>query len=519
MKINKKFLSLLNNLKLTNYNKDKYVLFFSRHDVNSTIRQSIFAKCYNKINQSKIIVILEKPGDQSDIIYKSLGVNRILYVSKFIKKKKYNIFLLAKIFFEFFPEIIKLFFSKKYLEKFITNFSFEGILFGDLIYDTFIRKDHKYYNLKKINYIYNFLKIYSIIRFKIELIKNVDQNFNINKIISSSKGFISSGNLAVRYFSYINKKPIIFASHSYKIYSKKNLFASYYHIELDEINSLMDKKSRDKVFKYFNNKFKNLKVTDQSFAAKHVFLERYKHKKTQNKFFYNKKKLAIIALNCFSDSPHYQGKLLFRDYYDWFVKTINYINDNNIKNTHWLLKIHPGQKNTNSMSYNEIPYIDEILKLNKIKNLELVPEAVGNRELFENSDNCITCVSTIGLEYACFGKKPIICGDNMYSGLGIANQITDQKKYFNLLKNMPSKNLLSKKQIQIAKTAVYLLDNIKLNKLEVKKSIIPQRYRNGDALNDKQYISEFYSKFKSKKRNITNDEYFKKVFNFVKKIS
>jgi len=281
----------------------------------------------------------------------------------------------------------------------------------------------------------------------------------------------------------------------------------------------MDKKSRDKVFKYFNNKFKNLKVTDQSFAAKHVFLERYKHKKTQNKFFYNKKKLAIIALNCFSDSPHYQGKLLFRDYYDWFVKTINYINDNNIKNTHWLLKIHPAQKNTNSMSYNEIPYIDEILKLNKIKNLELVPEAVGNRELFENSDNCITCRSTIGLEYACFGKKPIICGDNMYSGLGIANQITDQKKYFNLLKNMPSKNLLSKKQIQIAKTAVYLLDNIKQNKLEVKKSIIPQRYRNGDALNDKQYISEFYSKFKSKKRNITNDEYFKKVFNFVKKIS
>ena len=88
MKINKKFLSLLNNLKLTNYNKDKYVLFFSRHDVNSTIRQSIFAKCYNKINQSKIIVILEKPGDQSDIIYKSLGVNRILFISKFIKKKK-----------------------------------------------------------------------------------------------------------------------------------------------------------------------------------------------------------------------------------------------------------------------------------------------------------------------------------------------------------------------------------------------------------------------------------------------
>ena len=99
------------------------------------------------------------------------------------------------------------------------------------------------------------------------------------------------------------------------------------------------------------------------------------------------KKLAIIALNSFSDSPHYQGKLLFRDFYDWFVKTINYINDNKIDNTHWLIKIHPAQKNTNSMSYNEIPFIQEILKRNRMKNLELVPEAVGNKELFENN-NC-----------------------------------------------------------------------------------------------------------------------------------
>ncbi len=71
----------------------------------------------------------------------------------FLKKQKYNFFLSLKIFFEFFPEIIKLLLSKKYLEKFINNFGYEGILLGDLIYDSFIRKDHKYINLKRINYI------------------------------------------------------------------------------------------------------------------------------------------------------------------------------------------------------------------------------------------------------------------------------------------------------------------------------------------------------------------------------
>ncbi len=519
MKIDKKFLSLLSNLKIFNYDKDRYILFFSRHHVSSTIRQLIIAKCFNKIKRFKIIVISEKPGDESDKIYKNLGVNNIFYASDFLKKQKYNFFLSLKIFFEFFPEIIKLLLSKKYLEKFINNFGHKGILLGDLIYDSFIRKDHKYSNLKRINYIFNFFKIFFIIRLKIELIKNVNQKFNIHKVISSSKGFISSGNLAVRYFSYLNKKPIIFSENSYKFYSKKNYLTAFHSIELNEIKALMNKKFSKKVSKYFDDKFKNLKVIDQSFVVKHVFLERYKNKKTQKKFFANKKKLAIIALNSFSDSPHYQGKLLFRDFYDWFVKTINYINDNKIDNTHWLIKIHPAQKNTNSMSYNEIPFIQEILKRNRMKNLELVPEAVGNKELFENSDNCLTCVSTIGLEYACFGKKPILCGDNKYSELGITRNIKNKKRYFNLLENMPQKNLLNKKQIQIAKTAIYLLDNIKQNTLDIKNSFIPKRYVNGDALNESKYLSALNFEIKKNGMDISQDEYYKKVFELVKNIS
>jgi len=518
MKVTKNFISLLSNLKIFDYGKEKYVLIFSRHHVNQTIRQMIVAKCFNKIKKFKIIVISEMRGDESDKIYKNLGVNNIFYVSDFIKKQKYNLFSNFKIYLEFFPEIIKLLLSKQYIEKFINNFRYKNILIGDLIYDTFIRKGHKYSNLKRINYTFNFLKLYIILRLKIELIENVNKQFNISKIITSSKGFITAGNLAIRYFSYFNKKPILFADKSFKVFSKKSPYF-FHSIKFSEIKALMNKKSSNKVSKYFFDKFEKLKVSDSSFVAKHEFLDSYNDKGIKTNFFFNKKKLAIIALNCFSDSPHYQGKLLFRDFYDWFLKTIEYINSNKIENTHWLIKIHPAQKNINSQSYNEISYIQDILKRNRLKKLELVPEGVGNKELFENSDNCITCVSTVGLEYACFGKKPILCGENKYSKFGITRNIKDKKKYFNLLENMPPKSLLNQKQIQIAKTIVYLLDNIKQNTLNVKKSFIPIRYVNGDALTESQYLSALNFEIKKNGKDISQDEYYKKVFELVKNIS
>ena len=114
--------------------------------------------------------------------------------------------------------------------------------------------------------------------------------------------------------------------------------------------------------------------------------------------------------------------------YDWFKKTIEFINDSKISNTHWLIKTHPAQKNIDRMSYNETHIVNRIIKENKIKNLELVPDNISNIDIFENSTNLITCVSTIGLEFACHGKKPILCGQAIYSDLGFTNLVMSKKK-------------------------------------------------------------------------------------------
>ena len=518
MKLKKELLSILKQLKIVNFENDKYVLIFSRHHVNNSIRQGILAKCYNNLIKTNVLAVCEYRGDASDLLYKKLNFKKIFYISDFVRLKKYNIFFNLKILFEFIPQIIQLIFVKNYLDHFVQNFKYKNALYGDLIYDTYIRKNHKFLKLKKSEYIFNFLKIYYLIRLKLDLIEKINKKYKIKKIIVSSKGFIIAGNLALRFFSQENKKNLIFfADNSYKIYKKNDYLRSFHNIEKKEINYFL-KKNKSKIQKYFNNKYNKFIISDYSFVKKHILLERYKLKKTKpTKFFINKFKNCVIALNSFSDSPHYQGKLIFRDYYDWFKKTIEFINDSKISNTHWLIKTHPAQKNIDRMSYNETHIVNRIIKENKIKNLELVPDNISNIDIFENSTNLITCVSTIGLEFACHGKKPILCGQAIYSDLGFTNLVMSKKKYFNLLLNLPLENNLSSEQIMQAKTAVYILDNIKSNKLNIKENTLNLRYYKNEALSDREYLQILAKNLKKNNvRNILKDEYFKKVLNLAK---
>lgn len=522
MKYSKSLDILLNKfkkLKLKKYKKEKYVLVFCRHHVNNTLRQTILAKCFNTLNETKTIAVCDIKNDASDFIYQKLNFDKIFYTKDLFSVL--NIFTNLKIILEFVPEIIKLLISKNYLNNFIKNFKFNEILYGDLIYDTYIRHGHKYRELSRLNYIFGFLKIYFNIRLRINLINSINNKYNIYKIIISSKGFIVTGNLALRIFSKMSKKPIFLADKAYKIYKKNDYLYSFHKVFKKDLSKLPISKYKKKIDKYFSDKYKKLIISDESFVKKETLEESYQvHslKKSVNSFFINKKKIAVIALNSFSDSPHYQGTLLFRDYYDWFEKTVNHIVKNKISNTHWIIKTHPAQQNNGRMSYNEISIVDEVMSKNKFKNLEMMPANLNNRDLFKYATQCITCVSTIGLEFACYGKKPILCGDSVYSDLGFTHSVLSQKKYFSLLENLPSNNLLNEQQIYAAKSTIFILDKIKQNNLEIKNSLIPYRYTQNKALNDNEYINLLNKNFDNNTKDIIHDEYYKKLLLHTKRV-
>jgi len=177
-------------------------------------------------------------------------------------------------------------------------------------------------------------------------------------------------------------------------------------------------------------------------------------------------KIILIAPHKFSESPHAKGKLIFQDYYDHFVKTLEFLNKTNIKKVLWIFRQHPSSKD-----FNEQGIIKKFLKNEKNNFIRACPKNISSENLAEICDHVITCRGTIGLEFASKGKKPIITGNAVYSGNNFVLQSHSQKKYFNYLKNINKIKQLSKQDTLRAKKLLYFLENYKVDLRE--SQIIP----------------------------------------------
>ena len=83
-------------------------------------------------------------------------------------------------------------------------------------------------------------------------------------------------------------------------------------------------------------------------------------------------------------------------------------------------------------------------------------------------DYLVTTVSTIALEFACFGKRPLICGKTGYSGYGFTKEPKTLKEYFINIKNLDYENILSARDKLNAQRIYYFLDNFANQKFKIK---------------------------------------------------
>ncbi len=115
----------------------------------------------------------------------------------------------------------------------------------------------------------------------------------------------------------------------------------------------------------------------------------------------------------------------------------------------WIVKPHPG-----AYFYGEKEIISNHIKKIKKSHIVTCPEEISTKLILEIADKVVTGRGTIGLEAACFGKKPILAGNSLYSNLGITHEPKNKNEYKKLL--ISKKNTkLSKKQINIAKKIIY----------------------------------------------------------------
>ena len=466
LKINKKI--------ITKKNSDKFVLVLDRGRVPNALLLSIYAAILNKKYNFNVKTILTKK-EKMKSIFESFGEMKFIKSSSLGNIK--NIFYCLKACFFILENFF--FIKKKKFEWFINNFQINNIKVGDLIYDSYIRYNHRYIK-PKIDI--TFLSIILTTYVKVQILSNIIKNKNLKYILIGQQMYSSLGSIALRLGIKYRIKTIEpihynFKDQSFIIYDKNLIYYGYNNFYYSYLKNNKKFFNKYKISEKKYNKFffrrakgdKNLrytgikdlqqanKVKNKLYLSRQKFLGQFGFKNNE------KNKIILIAFHAFSDAPHGAGiDLLFRDFYAHAKETLEFLNISGDKKTLYLLKPHPSRFLYNEHNLFEDLY-EEIIGRKK-KNIKICPDYLNLNELTHLCDSVATLKGTIALEFISKGKPALTCGVTPFSKLDIAQEAKNKKEYFNYLKKLSfSKKKLNKNKILKAQKVLYFLENFMSN--------------------------------------------------------
>ena len=414
--------------------------------------------------------------------------------------------------------IIKI--NKKSLEWFIKDFQINNIKFGDLVYDTYVRNYNKYTN-PKVDLIFILILFKTIFR-----VLNLKQNLfnkNIKVLITGTTSYSTNGAIATRLAIKNKIKVIEPYFYGYVEINNNTINKGYFNQENKRNKKKIKKISSKTANKYFIKKFyKHVSGNytgrkDIFYSNKYKILKEVKKSdlfKMLNLKNFDFKKIILIASHAFSDSPHALGRdLLFNDYYQFLVETLNHLNNNNNKSILWLIKPHPS-----SWYYGEEGIVEKLIENLNCENVKLFPKKLNTANALNLCDAVVTARGTIGMEFACFGKLALTVGAAPYSSLNIAKNFKTKKEYFKYMDNMNLTKKIEEDKKILARKLVYFLENRKKNFLKSSKIFDTKVLKKFNSFNpvirfkDHHIINNQLNK-NLKKFKIKNDDFYKDLLN------
>jgi hypothetical protein len=376
-------------------------------------------------------------------IYASFGV-KFFFFFNHVHREQVNVI---------FNKILKKIKNKNDVE----NITIDNILFGDLIYDSFLKfkkkptidinsNEFKFF-LKNVIKIYFFWKNY----FNKNNIKSliVSHTVYLNALplrLAISKN-ISCYQVTAQSIYYLNKKNI-FAYRDYCNY--KNIFSKFSKLDKLKFTRLAQKR--------INQRFQGVIGVDKPDSKKSAFGKFLPQRliKKSNKI------KVLIASHCFFDSPHSYGKNLFCDFYEW----INYIGLISKRTDYdWYIKTHPD------FIPETLNIIKEFtLKYNKIT---LLPPNSSHHQIKKEGINFVlTIYGTVGTDYSALGIPVINASVN--------------NPHINYNFNLHPKTI-SEYQ--------HTLMNLKEVRLKIDKKKVLEHYYMHNIFSNKSWIFEDYNNF------------------------
>ena len=357
------------------------------------------------------------------------------------------------------PRYLKMVLSRK-----IISFTYDNIKYGDIIYDSYLSL-RKVGTVKQIDLAFLYL-IYSCIK-RHDSVRRLIKTHNIDAVLASHRIGIRSGAL-VR--ASLRSGCVVYTSagiHRNTLYKSEGLneMIEYEYAptnrDIEKIVSLNDV-SFDQLYESVHDFHIN---GNCSMDAKYAFSSEkgvYKKKEIFNADFKldpNKKNIFVM-LHAFTDHPHSHFKwMIFKDYADWFLKTLEYAKTDNSVN--WIFKRHPSDKfyPTKDIDFKE-------LFKNASKHILFLDtdDKIDTRSLLNVADAIVTCLGSAGFEIPAMGGIPsITAADNHYTGLGFSMNPKTTDEYFKILGNLKNIEKLNSKQQKMAKAAymfIYYLSSV-----------------------------------------------------------
>ena len=321
----------------------------------------------------------------------------------------------------------------------LVKYKIKNILVGDLIYDTLIRFIPNSYTVGKLRCTAHFRLIFRAI-FSFLQNEKILNRYDIEAVVTSHNVYAEYGLLcrqAHKKGALILLKDIDY----FKCYDKNmNVNEHFLKIstELYE-ESLNSNDVIKKAEEYFENRLSgNINQIDIKNAFENKIIYQINELVEPNKV--NNKNVFVMA-HAFSDAPHVGEYLLFRDYYDWLVKTLIHLNSSTDINC--FVKSHPS-----SYMWGEKGVVESIIEKYKLKNIYILSKDTHPKTIYNLADCIVTAKGTAGLEFSCNGIPAIIAGQSCYSGFSVAIESKTVEEYYS---NLDSIKTLSK-----------LNDNVKL---------------------------------------------------------
>jgi len=350
----------------------------------------------------------------------------------------------------------------------LQNVRYEGILVGDLVYNTYSRTERvgtiDELDSSHFEYLYDTLLTK---RFYDRVIESNDSE----KIVLAHLFYAKTGLLGR-----------VALDHDVEVMSRKLgplEFASRRYRTLEDIKTETLRPTED-LFEYIWDEYrdeavergereleKRMSGDSQKIGVSRAFTgdELSGNELTQQYDLSDKPTVIIMSHTL----PEHGGPdwLLFKDYLVWLRRTVQRAVQNTDVN--WLVKPHPRYE-TLECKHDAIGNVESIIDEFDNHTFSILDTGLNTESLLGVADAAVTARGSAGIEFPCFGIPCITAAKSKYSGFGFTHDPETKIEYFEYLDILPDVEPLSTEQVERAKVMAY----IQFGLLPVQSEMIPE---------------------------------------------